>query len=177
LILTGLWAQEPRYSELGLAMLHFALDGRWSLPQADHQGRKQPEQLLNTHWFYNVESVTRRGDYRDIGEEWAWPQVVPCLEYLAVGGACFDLRTGLGMGIDGCKLTVVKFSPTYSQILLEETLGDDHPVLFKLLNSQHSSALRIVVNNGLRELSPCQAEQGIILDLQASQTMELAISC
>jgi hypothetical protein len=175
LILTGLFAGEPAYCELGLAMLYFALDGRWSISQGANCGRKQPEQLLNTNWFYNVESVVRRGDYRDINEEWAWPQVVPCLEYLGVGGACLDLRTGRGIGIDGCKVTSLEFSNAKMVVLLEEIMGCSHSVLLRIFN--YPNRLFITANPGnSRKLLPNQLEQGIRFDLTEYQKLQLTIT-
>jgi hypothetical protein len=179
LILTGLFSGESAYTELGLAMLYFALDGRWSIPQGQNCGRKQPEQLLNTRWFYNVESVVRRGDYRDIGEEWAWPQVVPCLEYLSVGGACLDLRTGRGIGIDGCKITILEYSHIRTVISLQDTLGCSHSILLKLFNYQiyfPRPALIISGNSGDREIPWSQVELGIRIDFTAYQDLKLTFS-
>lgn len=174
LVLTGLFSGQSQYTELGLAMLYFAMDGRWSIPQGENCGRKQPEQLLNTNWFYNVESVVRRGDYRDSGEEWAWPQVVPCLEYLSIGGACLDLGTGRGIGIDGCKIATLEFSPDRTVVLLQETLGCSHSILLKLFNYPKRTFM-ITHDIASRELPWSRIEPGIRIDLMKNQELKLII--
>jgi hypothetical protein len=136
LIELGLILDEPIYTQIGIQSLWWALDGRWAIP-VPGAGAKQPEQFINTRWFYDND-VNQRGEFRDIPEI-GWTATQPSYQFLKVGGALVYADLLRGVGIDGCEIMSLKRLDSEIEIMLQDTLKQEHQVLLIVKNLESKS--------------------------------------